>query len=47
MRAALESWRSDFALAVVREPFALDGLPDGEAVVWRALWAWVNEFLDE
>jgi hypothetical protein len=40
--AALTDWRTDPDLAGVREPAALQKLPEAEQAEWRALWAAVD-----
>jgi serine/threonine-protein kinase len=39
----LTDWRSDPDLASVREPAAVDRLPDNERAAWQALWRDVDE----
>lgn len=45
VRGALESWTRDPDLAGVRDPDALDRLPEDERAAWRALWAEVDRLL--
>jgi hypothetical protein len=42
IRQALRHWQADPPLAGVREPKALETLPEAERVSWRALWAAVD-----
>jgi hypothetical protein len=39
----LTHWRSDPNLASVREPQALDRLPENERAAWKALWRDVDQ----
>ena len=39
----LAHWRQDPDLASVRDPQALDRLPENERAAWRALWRDVDE----
>jgi serine/threonine-protein kinase len=41
----LAHWRGDPDLASVREPQALDRLPENERAAWRALWREMDELL--
>jgi serine/threonine-protein kinase len=45
VRQRLEHWRQDADLAPVRDPGALDKLPDNERESWRRLWADVGALL--
>jgi hypothetical protein len=38
----LDRWKADPALAGIRDPKALAGLPDAERAGWQALWAEVD-----
>jgi hypothetical protein len=42
-RRTLPHWQEDTDLASVRDPQALDHLPDNEHAAWRALWRDVDE----
>jgi serine/threonine-protein kinase len=42
----LGHWQADADLAGVRDPEALDKLPEAERAGWRALWAEVDRMLD-
>ncbi len=41
----LQHWQEDADLAGIREPDALEKLPEGERKEWRNLWAEVAELL--
>jgi serine/threonine-protein kinase len=43
----LRHWKRDLDLAGVRDPAALDKLPEGERSKWRAFWAEVDRLLGE
>jgi serine/threonine-protein kinase len=45
VRQQLGQWQKDSDLAAVRDPQALDGLPEGERWHWRALWEEVAALL--
>jgi hypothetical protein len=45
VRAKLEHWKTDRDLAGVRDPEALDKLPDEEWQAWRAFWGEVDALL--
>jgi tetratricopeptide (TPR) repeat protein len=45
VRQTLQHWKADPDLAGVREPKALEALPEAERVDWRDLWAEVDRLL--
>jgi hypothetical protein len=45
LAATLAHWRKDPDLAGVRDPTALDALPEPERAAWRKLWADVDALL--
>jgi tetratricopeptide (TPR) repeat protein len=45
VRAKLQHWKTDLDLAGIRDPEALDKLPDDQRQAWRDLWSEVDALL--
>jgi hypothetical protein len=45
LRAALQRWKADVDLAGIRDPGALDKLPEKERQGWRDFWREVDTLL--
>jgi hypothetical protein len=47
VRQTLHHWKADPDLAGVRDPEALEVLPEAELAAWQALWAGVDGLLGD